>query len=236
MSGTPGNDGHSSGTHAGSASVPWLDRLAHDLRGPLSPLQTASYLLQRDDLDPARRLELLQLLERQSRRMARMLDELEDWARAGQDRLLGTREPCEVALLLDYALTGAGLAGTPVDDDGAIAVVDGDSRRVTQLLRTLLDFALARGGAPTLSLRSGAGKVTVEAVLPGPAPAEEALPGMFEQREAEPFDEGLGLRLMLARRIALAHGGELAAAIAGDHLVLRCELPLAGASAATPQG
>ena len=33
----------------------WLDRLAHDLRGPLAPLQTASYLLQRDDLDETRR-------------------------------------------------------------------------------------------------------------------------------------------------------------------------------------
>jgi signal transduction histidine kinase len=229
------SDRHASGAPAGT-SVPWLDRLAHDLRGPLSPLQTASYLLQRDDLDPARRLELLQMLERQSRRLARMLDELEDWARAGQDRLLGARESCEIALLLDYALTGAGLAGTPVDDDGAIAVVEGDSRRLTQLLRTLLDFAVARGGAPALSLRSGDGRATVEAVLPGPSPAEGDLPALFEQREEEPFDEGLGLRLMLARQIARAHGGELVAAIAGDRLVLRCELPLADAGAAAPQG
>lgn len=227
---------HAGSAPASSTPVPWLDRLAHDLRGPLSPLQTASYLLQRDDLDPARRLELLQLLERQSRRMARMLDELEDWARAGQDRLLGAHEPCEIALLLDYALTGAGLAGTPVDDDGAIAMVDGDSRRITQLLRTLLDFSVARGGAPALSLRSHDGRATVEAVLPGPAPAEEGLSALFEQREAEPFDEGLGLRLMLAQRIARAHGGELAAVIAGDRLVLRCEFPLADACAAAPQG
>ena len=231
MKDTPANS-----APASSAPLPWLDRLAHDLRGPLSPLQTASYLLQRDDLDPARRLERLQLLERQSRRMAQMLDELEDWARAGQDRLLGAREPCEIALLLDYALTGAGLAGTPVDDDGAIAVVDGDSRRITQLLRTLLEFAVARGAAPALALRSEKGNVMVEAVLPGPAPAEDTLPALFEQREAEPFDEGLGLRLMLARRIARAHGGELVAAIAGDGLGFRGEWPLAEAGAAAPQG
>jgi len=209
------------------ATVPWLDRLAHDLRGPLSPLQTASYLLQRDDLDPARRQELLLLLERQSRRMARMLDELEDWARAGQDRLLGAREPCEPVLLLDYALVGAGLAGTPVDDDGTIAVVDGDPRRLTQLLRTLLEFSIARGGPPALRLRSTAERVAIEVVLPGPAPNADALPALLEDRQTEPFDEGLGLRLLLARRIALAHGGDLVAAIAGDHLVLRCELPLA---------
>ena len=60
----------------------WLDRLAHDLRGPLAPLQTASYLLQREDLDPARRQELLGMLERQTRRLGRMLDEIDDWARA----------------------------------------------------------------------------------------------------------------------------------------------------------
>jgi hypothetical protein len=69
--------------------------------------------------------------------------------------------------------------------------------------------------------------VAIEVVLPGPAPAADALPALLEERQAEPFDEGLGLRLLLARRIALAHGGDLVAAIAGDRLVLRCELPLA---------
>ena len=220
------------------AGVPWLDRLAHDLRGPLSPLQTASYLLQRDDLDPARRQELLQMLERQSRRLARMLDELEDWARAGQDRLIGVREPCEPVLLLDYALVGAGLAGTPVDDDGAIAIVDGDSRRLTQLLRTLLDFALARGGAPALRLRSDAGCVAIDVIPPGPPPAADVLATLFTSRQAEPFDEGLGLRLLLAHRIALAHGGDLTASVVDGRLRLRCELPLAdpAGEAAGPQG
>lgn len=228
-------DDRASGDPAGTAAVPWLDRLAHDLRGPLSPLQTASYLLQREDLDPARRQELLQMLERQSRRMARMLDELEDWARAGQGRLLGASEPCEPVLLLDYALVGAGLAGTPVDDDGAIAVVEGDSRRLTQLLRTLIDYSIARGGPPALRIRSAAGRVAIEAELPGPAPdSPDAVQALLAEREDEPFDEGLGLRLLLARRIAQAHGGDLVAAIHGERLVLRCELPLSGDTAATP--
>ncbi len=215
------------------AHVPWLDRLAHDLRGPLSPLQTASYLLQRDDLDPAKRLELLQMIERQSRRLARMLDELEDWARAGQGRLLGTREPSEPALLVDHALVGAGLAGTPVDDDGAVAMVEVDSRRITQVLRTMIDFAVARGATPELRLRSGNGRATIDALLPGPAPAPEALAALLEERQATPFDEGLGLRLLLARAIARAHGGELAAATEDGRLRLRCELPLAEDDAST---
>ncbi len=212
---------------APAAAVPWLDRLAHDLRGPLAPLQTASYLLQRDDLDPLRRRELLAMVERQTRRLGNMLDELNDWMRAGQQRLLGPREHCEPALLLDYALVGSGLSGTAVDEDGNIAIVDGDPQRLTQLLRALLDYAGNRGNPPVLSLRSGNGRVRIEVRVPGAPPDAAQLQALLLQPQAEPFDEGLGLRLLIARAIAQAHGGELEAIVEDDRLRLRCELPLA---------
>jgi signal transduction histidine kinase len=204
----------------------WLDRLAHDLRGPLAPLQTATYLLQRDDIDEDRRKELLAMLERQVRRLGAMLEELGDWVRVGRGKLLGKTEPCEPVMLLDHALVGAGLAGTPVDDDGTIAVVDGDPQRLTQLLRTLLDFARARGATPMVSLRTGGARIAVRIALPGvrvEAPGE-----LVESQEGDPFDEGLGLRLLLAREIARAHGGDLSAGNDGDALVFLCELPLSG--------
>ena len=47
-----------------------LERLAHDLRGPLAPLQTAAYLLRNGQLDDTRQLELYDLIERQTRRLA----------------------------------------------------------------------------------------------------------------------------------------------------------------------
>lgn len=209
--------------------VPWLDRLAHDLRGPLAPLQTASYLLQRDDLDPLRRQELLAILERQTRRLGSMLDELHDWVRAGQQRLLGPREHCEPALLLDHALVGSGLAGTAVDEDGNIAVVDGDPQRLTQLLRALLEYAAHRGAPPALALRSGNGRVCIEVRVSGAAPDSAQLETLLRQPQAEPFDEGLGLRLLIAHAIAKAHGGELEAIVEDGRLRLRCELPLADA-------
>lgn len=213
---------------ASMTEVPWLDRLAHDLRGPLAPLQTASYLLQRDDLDPLRRQELLAMVERQTRRLGSMLDELNDWVRAGQQRLLGPRELCELALLLEYALVGSGLAGIAVDEDGSIAIVDGDPHRLTQLLRALLDYAGNRGSPPVLSLRSGDGRVRIEVRIPGAAPEAAQLQVLLQQPQAEPFDDGLGLRLLIARAIAQAHGGELEAIVEDNRLRLRCELPLAG--------
>lgn len=206
----------------------WLDRLAHDLRGPLAPLQTATYLLRRDDLDEERRNELLATLDRQVRRLGAMLDELGDWVRADRGRLLGAREPVEPAMLLDHALVGAGLAGTPVDDDGQVVLVDADAQRLTQLLRTLLDFARAHDATPAISLRSGPGRITIRIAVPGaPLDAPEAL---VREPQARPYDEGLGLRLLLAREIARAHGGELLAGADGGALVFRCELPLATAA------
>lgn len=210
----------------------WLDRLAHDLRGPLAPLQTAGYLLQREDLEPARRQELLGMLERQTRRLGRMLDELDDWARAGRSRLLGDREEVELALLLDYALVGSGIRDARVEDDGNIALVGGDPQRLTQLLRTLFDFAQSRGGLSGVALRSGDGQARVEVlVADADAPADDAA-ALLDAPQRVPYDEGLGLRLLLAREIARAHGGELVAGPGDGGLRLRLELPLAG----KPQG
>lgn len=203
----------------------WLDRLAHDLRGPLAPLQTATYLLQRDDLDASRRKELLAMLQRQVQRLGAMLEELDDWVRVGRGKLLGQREPCEPAMLLDYAKVAAGFSGIPVDDDGVIAIVDGDARRLTQLLRTLFDFARAHGATPAVSLRSDATRTRIRIALPGVA--VDAPAGLVDAPQGEPFDEGLGLRLLLAREIARAHDGELSAGDDGDGLEFLCELPLA---------
>jgi K+-sensing histidine kinase KdpD len=219
---------------APAPDVPWLDRLAHDLRGPLAPLQTASYLLQREDLEPARRLELLAMVERQTRRLGGMIDELNDWTRAAQQRLLGPREHCEPAMLLDHALVGSGLARTAVEEDGNMAVVDADPQRLTQLLRTLLEYASARGTVPAISLHSGNGRVRIEVRVPGPAPDAAQLAVLLQQPQAEPFDEGLGLRLLVARAIAHAHGGEIEAVVEDNRLYLRCELPLAEQPHATP--
>jgi signal transduction histidine kinase len=211
----------------GGGGNTWLDRLAHDLRGPLAPLQTATYLLQREDLDPARRADLLAMLERQAHRLARMLDELDDWRRIGRGNLLGTRQESELALLLDHALVASGLAGTPVEDDGVAAGVRVDAQRMTQVLRTLLDYSLARDGvAPALALRRNDSRSSLELTLSGPPPADTEVAALFDQPQADPFDEGLGLRLPLAREIVRAHGGELSATVAGGRLVLRCELPL----------
>ena len=215
---------------AAKPAMPGLDRLAHDLRGPLAPLQTAVYLLRSGELDGARREELHALLDRQVGRLAAMIDELDDWLRAGHDRLLGTTTRIEPVQLLEVAMTGTGCAGgapADIDDESLLATMVGDQRRVVQLLRALLEHARAHGGGaiPGVRVRTDGTQLVLDVVATGgPAPTGHAL---LEQPLPDPGEHSLGLRLLLARAIAQAHGGTLEAGEEDGRLRLRCTLPLA---------
>jgi signal transduction histidine kinase len=211
------------------SSIRWLDRLAHDLRGPLTPLQTAAFLLRSGQVQGERQQELFCVIERQTQQLTRMIDELADWTRMEHNRLLGALESCEPALLVDYARGGSVLANAAiVDDQCGDSMVECDPVRMTQLLRTLIEYASARGdSAVTVGLRRHGDRVRIDVRDAGPPPGPEQLALLLEQPQSEPYDDGLGLRLLIARGITEAHGGTLSALSEDGHLVLRCELPLA---------
>lgn len=212
-----------------------LERLAHDLRGPLAPLQTAVYLLRSGELDDAKRTELHDLLERQTRRLGTMIDELDDWLRAGQDRLLGTTARVEPVQLLEVAMTGTGCTATPadIDDESLLAAMVGDQRRVVQLFRTLLEHAraLAGGAQPHVRARCDGSRWVLDVVAAG-GPAGNAAT-LLQQPVADAGEDSLGLRLLVAHAIARAHGGTLEAGEEAGRLRLRCTLPLAGPTPGT---
>ena len=212
----------------------WFDRIAHDLRGPLSPLQTAAWLLKSDAgrldpdrLDPERRKELVEIIERQSRRLARMVDELGDWSRAQQGRLLGVRDACTLTNLVDLAVGAVpGCNIDPqVDDACTSRQVDCDQHRLLQALKSMLEYAIAHGGA-SLAMACSQGTARIDVVAGGVPMDPEALAMLLDAPDPAPFDEGLGLRLPLARAIIEAHGGKLTATQdAAGRLCLSCTLP-----------
>ena len=212
----------------GAADRPLFERLVHDLKGPLSPLQTAAYLLRRQDLPPERRMELAETIERQSRRMAAMIEELGDWVRANEGRLVSRRRPVDVQMLVDLVVGGAaGCASVPeVDPDVATACLDGDEPRLVQALAALLAHAQARDPAPPMvhAMRVG-DRAVFEIADRGPDP--DTPDRLLEDPLPEPFDLGLGLRLVVATAIIRAHGGQIAAHALSPGLAYRVELPIA---------
>lgn len=212
---------------SGAGDRPLFERLVHDLKGPLSPLQTAAYLLRRPDLPSERRMELAETVERQSRRMACMIEELGDWVRAREDRLLQRMRPIEVGMAIDLAV--GSVPGCRVDPevspDVAEAQVQADDGRLVQALSAMLAHAQARSPErPQLRAWRDGGRALVE-VRDAGAPVDDP-DGLLRVPLPEPFDFGLGLRLVVAEAIARAHGGRLVAETASPGLTMRLELPL----------
>jgi hypothetical protein len=75
MSREADDDGSNGGQSVGA---PWLIHLAHDLRGPLSPLAMAVSLLQTGRAGPAQQPELYALMQRQIESLTQLLDDTAD--------------------------------------------------------------------------------------------------------------------------------------------------------------
>lgn len=217
----------------------WMGRLAHDLRNPLTPLMTAVYLLKNEQLPADKRTELLDLMERQGQRLGQMLDELDDSIRAGQGRLLGQRESCEAGVLLDLAfgdIRDAVVIKVSATNAAAQAAVDGDLMRLQQMLRILVEHALTQVDADVLTVRLERFGDCVRIDIPLSSTGNDDGPTDALLREPRPDmgDTGLGLKLLLARSIAHAHGGHLSVhSSTPEHpdAWLCCELPLSNGHA-----
>lgn len=211
-----------------SGKAHWLDRIAHDLRGPLTPLQTAAWLLksERKHLDAERQQELLDIIERQARRLGRMIDEVDDWSRMERQRLLGETLPCGLGSTLDLAISAIpGCMIEPQLEPGvADACIECDQFRLVQAFQVLLEHSNARDPGMSLHVSRHGDQVEVRLLDHGGAVEASAASQLLEQPDHAPSDEGLGLRLMLARAIVEAHGGSVDAEATADGLLLRCRL------------
>ncbi|MDQ3229914.1 MAG: HAMP domain-containing histidine kinase [Pseudomonadota bacterium] len=214
--------------------VHWLDRLAHDLRGPLTPLQTAAYLLKSGQIDPKQQQELFALIERQTRVLSGMIDELGDWSQANRGVLKCGMDACDVGMLLEIAsstLKTTDGAMPSIQDDSDGAMVTGDQVRLVELLRTLTGYVMSRvpGVAPRIHVSRAGSMVQIDISARGGASVDPAdIATVFEDPVPEPHDGGLGLRLLIARAIAVAHSGSLLAeALSDGGMLIRFDLPVA---------
>jgi signal transduction histidine kinase len=212
-------------------TIRFFERLAHDLRGPLSPLQTAAYLLRREDIDRARQQDLLEVIDRQTHRLSAMVQEVSDWMRARRSRLVGHREGIAVPMLLELACANLP-RGVALEVPAALdtAQVMGDAQRLVQMLSTLIAFMLARAEPVSVGARTDGGGVWITVATPGRAWKSGETAGLFTESQQVPFDEGLGMRLLIAQAIAHAHGGEIRASVEdGETAAVELQLPLATA-------
>lgn len=223
--------------------------VSHELRTPLTSIRGYLELLQ-DDLEsgpvtPEQQRDFLQVIDRNSDRLQRLVEDLLLAAQVEVGTLhLATTSIDLGRLVADCVEACAPLAATREIElgcsvDGA-PLVDGDLRRLGQVVDNLLSNALKftpPGGTVHVRTSRNDGTATVEVADTGmgiPAEEQDALFGRFFRTERAQNEAiaGVGLGLSITKSIVEAHGGRITFASAvGTGTTFVVELPVAGEAA-----
>ncbi|MFN8122222.1 MAG: HAMP domain-containing sensor histidine kinase [Thermoleophilia bacterium] len=206
----------------------FLADASHELRTPLSAMAATAETLLRSEPDRERVEELSVRLVRESRRAARLLEDLTTAARLDDGTAAAALHPLPLDLGA-LAAEAANRAEAHLGRAVAVATPEGpmtvaaDHGRILQVLANLLDNAhrWSPDGPVTMTVTrvGGAGAVHVDDHGPGVPEADrerifERLVRLQDDRARESGGSGLGLAI--SRELARAHGGELVCA-SGPH-------------------
>src|SRR6185312_16075152 len=227
----------------------FLAMLAHELRNPLAPIVHALHLLRPLTTDPAA-ARLNAMIERQSQRLVRLVDDLLDVARISRGVITLKRERVELYAVVRQTAEASRARMEERRQELSLSlperpmVVDADLMRLEQIIANLLDNA-AKYTEPGGTIRLALAQEGEEAVLSikdsGIGLAPEMLESIFEpftqvDRSLGRSSGGLGLGLSVVRRLLQLHGGRIEARSAGighgSEFIVR--LPLAAANPGRP--
>lgn len=215
--------------------------LSHELRNPLAPIRTGLHVLQQVSLDSDQARRILGILDRQTRHLTRLVDDLLDVTRITRGKIALRKRPADLVELLRTATDD--LRDLFAEHELQLELVlptepapgAYDEVRIAQVLGNLAHNAVKftpAGGRVRISLerRDDMAVLTVSDTGVGIPP--ELLPVLFE-----PFSQadtsldrskgGLGLGLALVRGLVQLHGGEVRAYSEGRGTDVVVTLPLA---------
>jgi signal transduction histidine kinase/CheY-like chemotaxis protein len=208
----------------------FLATLAHELRNPLAPVRTAARLMSLPGVDAAQLSRARAIIDRQTRHMSLLLDDLLDVARITQGKLRLKTQRLELAPVVDAAVEAAQpliearhhvlqlrLPATPV-------WLDADPVRLAQVLANLLTNA-ARYTAPGGRIELGAeavadGALQITVADNGKGLSVDALDAIFTMFVQAGGDDnqssgGLGIGLAIVKGLVELHGGTVHASSPG---------------------
>ncbi len=216
---------------AGRRKDEFLAMLGHELRNPLSPIVTALQVMRLRGDDPGALARSIEVIDRQTRRMARLVDDLLDVSRITRGAIELREETVRVAALVDRAVEQVrplleerghrlklDLPETPVS-------LRGDPTRLEQVLSNLLINAAKYtdvGGRISVTVRRDGADVLISVRDNGVGMSAELKDRVFDLFVQSPESGvrapgGLGVGLTLVRRLVELHGGSVEASSDGPN-------------------
>ncbi len=226
----------------------FLAMLGHELRNPLSAIRSAGALMSMPSVAPAAAAKAKQVIERQSRHLTHMVDDILELSRALSGKLQIQKRQVPFAEVIGACLDRPTLAEQVKDRAVTIRLapvnISGDRCKLDQLVLQLIRNAFkytAPGERVELSLSVEHGEALFAVRDYGAGMTAELLPRLFNTfvQGATTIDRsqgGLGIGLALAHKIAELHGGSLTAHSEGLGLgsTFTLRLPLATVPTESP--
>jgi len=194
--------------------------IAHELRTPLSNIR--GYLEAISDKVIKADTNSLRTIEEEAVLLSSLVDDLQELSMVDADELKLICHTQDISEIIKQAVTakqpqitnkGLSLNVNLLDTLPAVNV---DSQRISQVLRNLLDNAVAHTIAGGITVTAGQyGKqVRVDVIDTGEGIPEEDLPNIFERfyrvdKSRARATGGSGIGLTIARRLVEAHGGNI---------------------------
>ena len=228
---------------ADRAKDEFLAMLGHELRNPLSAITNSAHVLRRVPAGAVSAERAHEVLERQTKQMTRMVEDLLDISRLATGKLRLDLELLDLANVVSSAVGTWQHAAARQNKDirlhTSVAWAHLDRSRIEQILGNLLDNALKfspSGGVIDVSVSADERDAVLEVLDHGRGIPSEDLPRIFDtfyqatQLLHRPHG-GMGLGLSLVRRLAELHGGSAEASSEGEGKGARfvVRLPLAAA-------
>jgi signal transduction histidine kinase len=199
----------------------FLAMLAHELRNPLAPILNAVHIMRLRGDDRVLLEELREMVERQVRVMARLVDDLLDVSRITRGKIRLRMEPVDLLAVVHRGvettrpMLQARCQSLKLTTPSGPLRLQADSVRLEQILVNLLNNASKYSDdrseiVLTLTVQSGVAIIEVTDFGIGIAP--EMLPRVFElfaqaDRSLDRARGGLGIGLTLVRSLVTMHGG-----------------------------
>ena len=223
-----------------------ITNVSHDLKTPLTSIVSYVDLLKQEPAGSPAAEEYLQVLDRQSARLKKLIEDLVEASKASTGNIAVHAEPLDFSMLLGQALgeyserlEKAGLTPVPKLPDSPV-MISADGRLLWRILDNLLGNAVkyAMPGTRlyvTLTADTHA-IVTFRNISRDPLDVTpEELMERFVRGDSSRHTEGSGLGLSIAKSLAESMGGEFILSVDGDLFKAAVIFPVLPSPAPAPE-